>query len=466
MKHHKYLIFALFVCVVTLLSAPALAQQESQPVIDEEAVFYGTETYFTVAVNHEHFDYMGMHIEGEAVALDAAFDEQGNLKGLDRIAWVRAEGDSVILEVNEDGLPAQIFYEESGTTLLFFNYTEETVDLAEITSEGGYTVFEGLPLDSTLLDELATVYQQLGAPRQYVSAAFSDHMAGVEFDKVVKAWKVAGLFNSLIENVIFAADGLKCAAHPAGCVSLVLTTLKIVDMAAVDDPVVHLIIDSASALVGWGFCAAGNPLSCVGAVMDTVMIAVDIAEIAFEEAEKTKENNSTYAVCGDSAPPRLREGGYGRKSPGGASNMRATPGGAIIGVLSGGERFAVIDGPVCSGGYNWWQIQTSGGNEGWIAEAQGSAYFVETISAAEYEAPAPPPASGGSRVTLSSSPTVPIYPDSLFNCGAASPIAEVPNGIGATILEGPVNACGGNDWYKVQVDNGVVGWVSSGRVVR
>jgi hypothetical protein len=68
-------------------------------------------------------------------------------------------------------------------------------------------------------------------------------------------------------------------------------------------------------------------------------------------------------------------------------------------------------------------------------------------------------------VTLISSNTVPLYGADLFNCGTASPIAELPSGTQASIIQGPTNACGGDDWYEVTTTTGVTGWVSSPRVV-
>jgi hypothetical protein len=64
--------------------------------------------------------------------------------------------------------------------------------------------------------------------------------------------------------------------------------------------------------------------------------------------------------------------------------LRAQPstGGALVEELLDGVAFEVIDGtPVCSGGYNWWNVRIlTTGITGWIAEGTPAGYWVQVIA--------------------------------------------------------------------------------------
>ncbi len=47
-----------------------------------------------------------------------------------------------------------------------------------------------------------------------------------------------------------------------------------------------------------------------------------------------------------------------------------------VGRISPGALLFVLEGPQCSPSYAWYRVE-SGGLEGWVAEGQGSAYFIE-----------------------------------------------------------------------------------------
>lgn len=59
--------------------------------------------------------------------------------------------------------------------------------------------------------------------------------------------------------------------------------------------------------------------------------------------------------------------------------VRETPNlqGELVLNISRGEVVTTVDGPVCSDGFIWWQIQLEDGTLGWIAEGSSSQYFVE-----------------------------------------------------------------------------------------
>jgi len=88
--------------------------------------------------------------------------------------------------------------------------------------------------------------------------------------------------------------------------------------------------------------------------------------------------------CPELLPTRLilHERGRVSHSDPAPVNVRAEPGtsGGLIGQLPAGALFYVLEGPDCTQRYTWYRVKTvieGAGLSGWIAEGDGSAYFVE-----------------------------------------------------------------------------------------
>lgn len=72
---------------------------------------------------------------------------------------------------------------------------------------------------------------------------------------------------------------------------------------------------------------------------------------------------------------------YGRVVPGGEANRirnASSTGGAQVGRLEAGERFRVLDGPVCGDGYAWLEVEYAGGT-GWTVESDNEDYWLEPL---------------------------------------------------------------------------------------
>ncbi len=93
--------------------------------------------------------------------------------------------------------------------------------------------------------------------------------------------------------------------------------------------------------------------------------------------------------CTGAPAPQLVIGEYGRVGPGSPNNVRNQPAasGDRVGEIPAGGEFAIMDGPVCADGFNWWQVDYNG-LVGWTVEGSGSDYWLVPISS---EADAPPP---------------------------------------------------------------------------
>lgn len=86
------------------------------------------------------------------------------------------------------------------------------------------------------------------------------------------------------------------------------------------------------------------------------------------------------AQCPANLPPQLAIGGRGRVLPGGASTVYEQPlsNSAPLSEIPGGVSFTVLDGPVCTDGFIWWQVEYRQ-TIGWVIEAGSGVYFLEPL---------------------------------------------------------------------------------------
>jgi hypothetical protein len=91
--------------------------------------------------------------------------------------------------------------------------------------------------------------------------------------------------------------------------------------------------------------------------------------------------NFIHAQQAECPGSRLSIGDFG-KVPSADVTLRvrdaAGTGGKVIGQVTQGIFFQILDGPICQDGYNWWKIQTDT-VEGWAAEGDSEGYFIEPL---------------------------------------------------------------------------------------
>ncbi len=90
---------------------------------------------------------------------------------------------------------------------------------------------------------------------------------------------------------------------------------------------------------------------------------------------------TVIGTCGSAPPPRLIAGRVGRVTPGLPNNIRAQPSSSStrLGQIPSGGLFAIVSGPTCAEGFNWWQV-TYNGITGWTPEGANGQYFLELAS--------------------------------------------------------------------------------------
>jgi Tol biopolymer transport system component len=175
--------------------------------------------------------------------------------------------------------------------------------------------------------------------------------------------------------------------------------------------------------------------------------------------------------CPGAPAPRLIDAG--RVIPGDSNNVRDQPArsGALLGAIPGGVEFAVLDGPVCADGLNWWRVSTPD-ITGWTVEGSGADYWIEPFSPADVATPTTTPElipnpyrnptiSFGNRLRIGATARVQTMD------GAPLPVYAAPNETDP-VAELLINTLvtlvtdGGVGWWQVDDGNGLSGWVREG----
>ncbi|GAB4511732.1 MAG: hypothetical protein OHK0046_10230 [Anaerolineae bacterium] len=174
--------------------------------------------------------------------------------------------------------------------------------------------------------------------------------------------------------------------------------------------------------------------------------------------------------CPGTLAPRLNIGGQGIVTPGSANNVRSDPAtsGQLVFRLEAGSVFQVLDGPICSDGFVWWQVRFNG-SDGWTVEGDGSSYFLEPVSAADISTPTATTPAASEECTLE--PRLEIGREGRIVSTTPSRLRDAPSTSGTQIgqiqpddvfvvFDGPVCA---DDIYWWDVDvKGISGWTAEG----
>lgn len=139
-----------------------------------------------------------------------------------------------------------------------------------------------------------------------------------------------------------------------------------------------------------------------------------------------------------------------------------SPNSAQLGLIPAGSVVTVLAGPVCSFGFQWYQVNFNG-QVGWTAEGEAGVYWMEPYGGPAPSACAPnlPP-----RLIIGSQGRVtPGVPNAIRSGpsrqnGVSSVVGTIPGGGVFNVLNGPI--CGdGLTWWQVSY-LGVTGWTAEG----
>lgn len=164
--------------------------------------------------------------------------------------------------------------------------------------------------------------------------------------------------------------------------------------------------------------------------------------------------------------PRLSVGGQGMVSlyPSIPNTLRLgySKTSTAIGSIPPGGVFTVLSGPICNGGWNWWQVNYYG-SVGWTAEGDGVAYWLEPAGII----PPPPPPVGcplSSRLSVGMQAFVTRGVPNNIRSGPAtsySRIGQIPGGAVFTVIGGAQCDSYGRWWWQVNY-NGIIGYTAEG----
>jgi hypothetical protein len=181
---------------------------------------------------------------------------------------------------------------------------------------------------------------------------------------------------------------------------------------------------------------------------------------------------ATPSAC-DGLAPRLQIGTLARVAPGDPNIVRGIPSrnGAYVTEIAAGTEFSVVDGPRCSDGFTWWQINVNG-TIGWTVEGRDGLYFLEPATVAV----ATPEVNTSTREICNASVPPRLWRgqqgyvnDGDSNRVRATPgtggelVGEIAPGTRFGVLEDYVCA-DGLTWWRVVVNEpgGLIGWTAEG----
>lgn len=89
----------------------------------------------------------------------------------------------------------------------------------------------------------------------------------------------------------------------------------------------------------------------------------------------------TGDFCPPAPPSQVTSGMRGRVTytDGTPLRLRETANGTVIRNMEEGTPFDIIGGPICAGGYTWWQLRQDDGITGWAAEGDSDDYYIEPM---------------------------------------------------------------------------------------
>ncbi|MEZ4499262.1 MAG: SH3 domain-containing protein [Thermomicrobiales bacterium] len=145
----------------------------------------------------------------------------------------------------------------------------------------------------------------------------------------------------------------------------------------------------------------------------------------------------------EAAPPVPPQVGDTVSVESGPLNLRETASteASVIGKLETGDRVEVVDGPVASGDYSWYQVESKDGKRGWVAS--------DFIKVAPPEGFDP-----GNEVVVAIGPVNMREGSSI----ESEIIVTLDQGTTLTVISGPV-AGGDYTWFAVKREDGETGFV-------
>lgn len=164
--------------------------------------------------------------------------------------------------------------------------------------------------------------------------------------------------------------------------------------------------------------------------------------------------SATPAFC--ITPLPLKQGDIIAVTPGVIIRSEPNASSALMGNFNERVQMRIIGGPVCNGGFNWWNV-TGQGVTGWVAEGRGTGYWVRFVSndpRATPQCASSLKLVSGERLTVTGNVRIRMDPSL-----ESLPLTVVPFGSQVIVLQGPL--CGsGLNWWKVRAE--VVGVIYDG----
>ncbi|OQY32348.1 MAG: hypothetical protein B6I38_04770 [Anaerolineaceae bacterium 4572_5.1] len=216
--------------------------------------------------------------EGEALLPLLNDSQDADAIPLKGAIWHGPEGEVVTVFNGEDGLPRELHFGE--TTILFSNYTENTVNMALISEDGTVETVRDVEIDPEILEKYLADLDSIMAARRTPHLASPLSPSLHQAVTASQVFEMAGLITSLVSCASTLAFPPSAWLMAAACGSLFIKAVKLVTG---DD---YFVFSGASIVIEAAACASQEPLACIGVMLGAIEIVLDIFERTSEEKEE------------------------------------------------------------------------------------------------------------------------------------------------------------------------------------
>jgi hypothetical protein len=228
------------------------------------------------AVEHETIRAIAVHDSGEKLMV---FDDIGSEPGESRrgAMFETQEGLQIFIYAPADGLPDRI--QIGNHIFLFSNYTETTVDIAEVDPDGDVTIRRAVEIDPSALAELRALNSGLEfAP---MSSGGAESMQFVNWDAVKRDLPWAGVAVGTafcgVATALVKPVGLACA----GALIAVVRELRDADDVA---------LEASAVAVGAISCGTGSYAECLPLLIDGGVMGITAVQAILADRDEEVAN--------------------------------------------------------------------------------------------------------------------------------------------------------------------------------
>jgi hypothetical protein len=237
--------------------------------------------FLVMKTNDPDFRAVSIHKNGEVLAAMTESGPNNTITSVKGAVYMSPKGEAVTIFLGADGLPARAVV--AGKLVRFANYTDKTVDITVVSSDGSLSENEKLPINEENIRWLRDQHQvsqgtshlmKINSTGEKLSARDALKMASIGF----------GIFSCA---ATFATGGTLGVLFGIGCASTLVGIWM--ELHPADNVATLDAVSGGQLIVGSFQCAGGVIASDPMSVADCAALITDAADNVLEVAETTQQ---------------------------------------------------------------------------------------------------------------------------------------------------------------------------------